>query len=163
MSVLISFILPCYNVDRYIRESLESIYSQGVQENDFEVICVNDCSTDNTKVVIEEFGRGHRNLILINHFQNKTAGGARNTGIDVAKGEYIWFVDPDDMIRPHSAYSLYLKAKEADADIDIICTSRNVKRLFVDKTTGTAARAATLGFRSTAAATAANKQDVNLA
>ena len=112
-----SFILPCYNVGRYITGCLDSIYAQDMPETDFEVICVNDCSTDNTREVILSYAAKHPNLTLIDHTQNLTAGGARNTGIKASKGEYIWFVDPDDAIKPDSLQELYAKAKETDVDV----------------------------------------------
>ena len=112
-----SFILPCYNVGRYIEGCLDSIYAQDMPETDFEVICVNDCSTDNTREVVLSYAAKHPNLTLIDHTENLTAGGARNTGIQASKGEYIWFVDPDDAIKPDSLQELYAKAQETGVDI----------------------------------------------
>lgn len=112
-----SFILPCYNVGRYVAGCLDSIYAQDLPETDFEVICVNDCSTDNTREVILSYAAKHPNLTLIDHTENLTAGGARNTGIQASKGEYIWFVDPDDAIKPDSLRELYAKARETGVDI----------------------------------------------
>ena len=105
--IKVSFVLPCYNVERYIADCLNSIYSQDFPEEDFEVICVNDCSTDGTREVIVHYAEQHSNLNLIDHKENMTAGGARNTGIKVAQGEYIWFVDPDDMIKSEKVRRLY--------------------------------------------------------
>ncbi len=116
-SIKISFILPCYNVERYITDCLLSIYSQGFPEKEYEVICVNDCSTDKTREVIKEFAESHQNLLLINHEKNLTAGGARNTGIANAHGKYIWFVDPDDMVVPDMVAKVFLKASENDLDV----------------------------------------------
>lgn len=113
----ISFILPCYNVERYVADCLNSIYAQDLSEDEYEVICVNDCSTDSTREVIARFAKQHSNLTLIDHKKNLTAGGARNTGIDVAQGEYIWFVDPDDAIKSEKVSGLYEKAHEAQLDI----------------------------------------------
>lgn len=99
MPIQLSFVLPCYNVGRYIADCLDSIFSQDIDESLYEVICVDDCSTDNTKDIIVSYSMLHTNLKLIEHKENLTAGGARNTGIDIVKGDYIWFVDPDDMIK----------------------------------------------------------------
>lgn len=114
----ISFILPCYNVERYITDCLNSIYSQNLSDDDFEVICVNDCSTDGTRPIIANYSQKHSNLTLIDHECNLTAGGARNTGIDYAKGEYIWFVDPDDLIKP--ACIMELLSRMDDNRLDIL-------------------------------------------
>lgn len=113
----LSFILPCYNVERYIADCLNSIYAQGLPEDEFEVICVNDCSMDGTRSIIAEYASRHPNLTLIDHSENLTAGGARNTGIKVARGEYIWFVDPDDMIMPNSAIEVFDVAKGKGVDV----------------------------------------------
>ena len=113
----LSFILPCYNVERYIADCLNSIYAQGLPEDEFEVICVNDCSTDGTRKIIVEYEALHSNLTLIDHTENLTAGGARNSGIKVAKGEYVWFVDPDDKIKLNSAGAVYEVAKGRNVDI----------------------------------------------
>lgn len=97
----ISYILPCYNVGRFITDTLGSIYAQGMAEEDFEVICVNDCSTDDTHDIISEIQSLHTNLILIDQPTNRYSGAARNRGLDIARGEYIWFIDSDDMIKPN--------------------------------------------------------------
>lgn len=112
-----SFVLPCYNVGRYIACCLDSLYAQDLPEDAYEVICVNDCSTDSTREVILSYAAKHSNLTLVDHTENLTAGGARNTGIEAAKGEYIWFVDPDDAIKPDCLRELYVKAKETGVDI----------------------------------------------
>ena len=85
----ISFILPVYGVEKYISECLDSIYSQDMPESDYEVICVDDCSPDRSNEIIRQYQQKHNNLILIEHKINKMSGGARNTGIRNAKGEYV--------------------------------------------------------------------------
>ncbi len=115
--IKLSFVLPCYNVERYISDCLDSIFAQDMPENEYEVICVNDCSTDGTRAIIADFAEKHSNLTLIDHEKNLTAGGARNTGIGVAKGEYIWFVDPDDKIVSYCAEGVYENAKEKEVDL----------------------------------------------
>lgn len=117
METKFSFILPCYNIGRYIAGCLDSLYAQDIPETEYEVICVNDCSTDNTREVLLSYAAKHPNLTLIDHTENLTAGGARNTGIEASKGEFIWFVDPDDAIKPNCLQELYAKALETGADI----------------------------------------------
>ena len=106
MSVKLSYILPCYNVGRFITDTLGSLYAQGMSEEEFEVICVNDCSTDDTHDRIAEFAEAHTNLILLDQPRNMYSGAARNRGLDVAKGEYVWFVDSDDQAKPGVASKL---------------------------------------------------------
>lgn len=112
-----SFILPCYNVEQYIGRCLDSILNQDIPHSEYEIICVNDCSPDNLSDVVRKYQQEYSNIILIEHTENKTAGGARNTGIDHARGEYIWFVDPDDKIMPNSLKKLWDEVKESQLDI----------------------------------------------
>ncbi|MDR0810738.1 MAG: glycosyltransferase [Paludibacter sp.] len=112
----LSYILPCYNVEKYIGECLQSIYNQSIDEEDFEVICVNDCSPDDTRRIITDWQCLHKNLILIDHTANKMQGGARNTGLRAARGKYIWFVDSDDFIKPDCVKNLLQKLDEHDLD-----------------------------------------------
>lgn len=104
--IKLSYVLPCYNIEKFIIACLDSIYNQGMQESDFEVICVNDCSPDQTRAVISDYQLKHDNLVLINHEKNKRVGAARNTGFYAAKGEYVWFIDPDDTISPDAIKEL---------------------------------------------------------
>ena len=113
----ISYILPCYNVGRFITATLDSIYAQEMAEDDFEVICVNDCSTDDTREKIAAVAARHGNLTLLDQPRNLYSGAARNRGLEVAKGEYIWFVDADDMIKPRSASYLLGQAERDNLDI----------------------------------------------
>lgn len=113
----LSFILPCYNVAPYIGRCIESIEHQDIPQSEYEVICVDDCSTDDTVRKIKEYQTKCPNIQLICHTENKTAGGARNTGIDYARGKYIWFVDPDDRIMPNSLKKLWNEVKESQLDI----------------------------------------------
>lgn len=113
----VSFILPCYNVGRFITDTLGSLYAQGMPEDEFEVICVNDCSTDDTHDRIAAFAGDHTNLILLDQPRNMYSGAARNRGLDVAKGDYIWFVDADDMIKPDSLRQMLNIVYSEDLDI----------------------------------------------
>lgn len=94
--IFLSIVIPVYNGSETISRCLDSIWSQGLDENEYEVICVNDCSTDNTMEVISRIQKGHANLRLLSNEYNKRAGGCRNYGVREAKGEYILFIDADD-------------------------------------------------------------------
>ena len=100
--IKISFIVPFYNVEQYIEECVRSLYNQDIPLDEYEVICINDCSPDDSVEIVKSLQNEYSNLILIEHLENKKLGGARNTGLQYAKGEYIWFVDSDDMIKPNS-------------------------------------------------------------
>lgn len=99
-SPFLSIIIPVYNGETTIVRCLESIWSQGMPLEVYEVICVNDCSTDNTVSVIEEQQKEHDNLRLYSNAENLRAGGSRNRGVLEAKGEYILFIDADDYFHP---------------------------------------------------------------
>ena len=113
----LSFILPCYDVAPYVGRCIESIEYQDIPQTEYEVICVDDCSKDNTVEVIKEYQKQYPNIRLICHTENKTAGGARNTGMVAAKGEYLWFVDPDDAIVSEESSVLYEYAHKNKLDI----------------------------------------------
>ncbi|MDX9918485.1 MAG: glycosyltransferase [Paludibacter sp.] len=92
---LLSIIIPVYNVESYIRECLDSLF---YQETEFcEIICVNDGSTDNSRVILQEFEAKHSNFFIIDKVNGKQAS-ARNAGLKNAKGSYIYFLDSDDFL-----------------------------------------------------------------
>lgn len=105
--IKVSFILPCYNVAAYVGRCLDSIEEQDLPKSEYEVICVDDCSEDNTVEIIKLYQKRYSNILLICHTKNQTAGGARNTGVKAAKGQYVWFVDPDDEIEKNFISGVY--------------------------------------------------------
>lgn len=117
MSIILSYVLPCYNVERYITDCLNSIYAQDLPEDEFEVICVNDCSTDGTCRIIEEWQIIHPNLHLIHHSKNMHVGIARNTGVNQAVGGYVCFVDADDYLPKNVMKKLVLDAIDDSLDV----------------------------------------------
>lgn len=111
----VSVIIPVYNVENYLKECLDSVLNQDF--DDFEVICVEDCSTDLSLKILKEYDSKYSFLRVIQHEKNMGLSCARNTGIEAAKGEYIQFVDSDDMIHPGAIKTLYSNAKKNDVDI----------------------------------------------
>ncbi|MBR4479495.1 MAG: glycosyltransferase family 2 protein [Bacteroidales bacterium] len=96
--IRLSVIIPVFGVESYISRCLDSVFKINLPESDYEVICIDDCSTDSSATIINGYKDYHHNLTLLRHHSNKRQGGARNTGIRFAKGEYIVFVDADDRI-----------------------------------------------------------------
>ena len=92
----VSFIIPAYNAVATILRCLDSIYNLYLAECEFEVIVIDDCSTDNTVALVEGYACHHSNLVLLRQTENHRQGAARNKGIAIAKGKYIVFVDSDD-------------------------------------------------------------------
>lgn len=111
----VSIIIPIYNVESYLRRCLDSVINQTL--GNIEIICVNDCSTDNSWGILQEYAKNDNRIRLINFAENKGAAAARNAGIEEATGEYIGFVDSDDFVDLDFYEKLYVKAKETDADI----------------------------------------------
>ncbi|MGX2973256.1 glycosyltransferase family 2 protein, partial [Helicobacter sp. T3_23-1059] len=114
MNPKISIIIPCYNVERYVRECVESVLNQTLRE--IEIIIVNDGSTDGTGEILHEVANKDKRIILITQ-ENGGYGVAVNNGIAKAKGEYIGIVESDDFINPQMYEKLYAKAKETDAQV----------------------------------------------
>ena len=113
----LSIIIPIYNVERYIAQCLDSVFNQDIPEEEFEVICVNDGSPDNSREIVIEYQKRHKNLILIEHEHNKKLGAARNTGRAIARGKYIWNVDSDDYIADNCLKSILDQCESNELDI----------------------------------------------
>ena len=110
-----SIIIPAYNVEEYITDCLNSISNQTY--TDFEVICVDDCSTDNTYNKINDFVQKDSRFKLIKLKKNsKSASRPRNTALDAATGYYIVFIDPDDYIVPNALEKIYQAFTNSKAD-----------------------------------------------
>lgn len=112
---IISVIIPVYNVENYLAECLESVINQSCK--DIEILCINDCSTDNSPEILKEYAGKDPRIKIINHEHNKGLGPARNTGLDNAGGEYVFFLDSDDCLMPDILKELYQKALDTKADI----------------------------------------------
>ena len=112
----ISVILPVYNVEKYLHRCMDSIISQTMDKNDFEVIMVDDGAKDSSPIICDEYTSKYENFKVI-HQMNAGAAAARNAGLAKASGEYVAFVDPDDYIEPDYLEVAYNTAKENLADI----------------------------------------------
>lgn len=110
----VSVIIAAYNTEKYIRRCIESLLENtGIS---IEIIIINDGSSDKTGEIINEYALKHSSIIPI-HQENKGQGAARNAGIDIANGEYLYFVDSDDYLAPESITKLYQFSKENHLDI----------------------------------------------
>lgn len=117
----VSVIVPVYNASKYLRKCLDSILEGSLK--DIEVIAVNDGSTDNSLSILQEYESRYCMRVLSQ--RNSGPARARNTGLDVAEGEYIGFVDSDDWVEPDMFEKMYQTAKVEDADIVFCNVMRN--------------------------------------
>lgn len=113
---LLSFVVPVYNVERYLTRCLDSIFESDVDSSLYEVLAIDDCSSDGSYDVLCQYAGKHSNLKIFRHDVNLQIGETRNEGIRRASGAYIWFVDSDDCIMSDKLPLLLsmLEAEELD-------------------------------------------------
>lgn len=114
---IISIISPVYNAEKYMHRCIDSIIVQTL--TDWELILVDDGSSDSSGAICDEYAARDSRIKVI-HKDNGGVSAARQTGLEVANGEYIIHADPDDYIEPSMLEELYMKAQEEDADM-VIC------------------------------------------
>ena len=112
--VKISVVIPVYNVAEFLEEAISSLLNQTFE--DFELICVNDGSKDNSLDILNDFAKKDSRVVVIDK-ENGGCGSARNRALDEAKGEYIYFFDPDDYILPDAFERLYENIVNNDSDL----------------------------------------------
>ena len=117
----LSIIIPVYKAEKWINRCLQSILIQDISENELEIICIDDGSPDKSYKIIQEFQKLHKNIILIRQ-DNKGVSIARNSGLSIAKGKYITFLDSDDELFNNSLLKI-LKSLNTDDNDVIICRS----------------------------------------
>jgi glycosyltransferase involved in cell wall biosynthesis len=125
MNPLISVIVPLFNVEQYLIESLKSIQNQSYAN--IEIILINDGSTDTTRTICEKFSHTENRAKLINT-ENKGVSSARNIGIEYSSGEYLIFLDPDDLFEPQLIEKLYKQIEVFETDISCCGFTKEYKR-----------------------------------
>ena len=120
----ISVIVPVYNVKSYLSACLDSILNQDFDS--YEIVVVDDGSTDGSGELAEQYASRHTDKIRVLHQENQGLGGARNTGIKDAKGEYVAFIDSDDWIKPNMLSTLWKEIQQTGADIAVRSEERRV-------------------------------------
>lgn len=118
MSVSVSVIVPVYNVEKYLDECLSSLVNQTLSE--LEIIVVNDGTKDNSQNIIDQYVKQYPNKVISLIKENGGLGDARNYGIPYAKGEYIGFVDSDDIVHLEMYEKMFNKAKLENSDL-VLC------------------------------------------
>lgn len=118
MEKILSIIIPCYNVEKYVYACLESCIKQKIEPASYELIVINDGSTDNTIMVVDQFCSLYADVeVRIVNQANKGLSGARNAGLSAARGEYILFLDSDDTLVENTIQDILSEAKGANLDM----------------------------------------------
>ena len=114
----VSVVIPMYNAEKYIAECLDSLLAQTFQ--DFELIVVDDCSTDNSAAIVESYRKNFGDRLILTTLKKNSGNAgysARNKGFTFARGEYVFFMDADDMVTKTAFEELYAAAKKFDAEV----------------------------------------------
>lgn len=124
----LSIIIPCYNCEKTLKESVDSCYKQGLSNDVFEIIMVDDGSADGTRELMQKLSLEHQNIRLFFHEVNKGGGAARNTGIKEARGEIIYCLDSDNVFADNSVQPMleYLQTHKLDGAVF------HERRFFID-------------------------------
>ncbi|EHZ61025.1 glycosyl transferase 2 family protein [Streptococcus pneumoniae GA47210] len=116
MEDLISIVVPVYNVEKYLKKSIESILNQTYQN--IEILLVDDGSTDSSGKICESFSKVDPRIRVF-HKENGGLSDARNFGIEQMKGQYVAFIDSDDYISKDYVWKLYSSIKNNDSEVSI--------------------------------------------
>ena len=111
----ISIVMPIYNVENYLRQAIDSVLNQTFQ--DFEIILVDDCSPDKCPEICDEYASENYKISVIHHKKNRGLSGARNSGMQHARGRYIWFMDSDDYVDSDLLQQIYESVQSNPAKV----------------------------------------------
>ena len=114
----LSIIVPVYKVEEYLGECVDSLLSQTI--DDYEIILVDDGSPDNSGKIADEYAAVNPDMIRVLHIDNGGQGRARNFALDIAKGDFVGFVDSDDWVTHDMYEKMYTRAAETGADV-VVC------------------------------------------
>ncbi|MGP1416955.1 glycosyltransferase [Prevotella fusca] len=114
--IKLSFIIPVYNAELYLERCIQTLYMQDLSEDDFEIIMVNDGSTDNSFAIAQKIANKHKNIKLFTQ-ENQGSSVARNIALDNAKGKFVSFVDSDDYLIPHTLKNVLEVAEKKQTEI----------------------------------------------
>lgn len=113
----ISVVVPVYNVEDYLKKCVESLLNQTMPQTDYNVILVDDGSTDSSGKICDEFQKSHPSVITAMHKKNGGLSDARNYGMKQAKGKYILFIDSDDYVEPQMFERMYALSQNGNKKI----------------------------------------------
>lgn len=110
-----SIILPVYNVENYLKECIDSCENQDLPKDEYEIIAINDGSTDSSLGILQDLSLNYKNIKIVSQ-SNKGLSEARNRGLRESKGEYVWFIDSDDFIKNNILNTVYCFLSDNDLD-----------------------------------------------
>ena len=125
----LSIIIPCYNMELYLQECVDSLLNQELNTSEYEIIIVNDESKDNTLKIALDYSKQNNHVKVIDK-KNAGVGAARNSGFDLAQGDYIYFLDPDDYLAENTLPILLKLAIDNDLDILTFKTKSVVEKKY---------------------------------
>lgn len=136
--MLLSIVIPVYNVEQYIEKCIVSCLNQDVASNQYEIILVDDGSPDNSIKICLKYEKEYPNIKVVSQ-ANKGLSGARNTGLKHSLGDYVWFVDSDDWIQENCLNSIFRAIKSYNSDIywlghDVISGRKTINTFIPKKT-----------------------------
>ena len=126
----LSIIIPVYNVEKYVEKCLRSCAEQDLPSDEYEIIVVNDGTKDSSLEIVERVAKDYSNIAIISQ-ENAGLSAARNKGLSLAKGEYIWFIDSDDWIEKNCLQKIIRKCFEDGLDVLGICAANVVNDYIV--------------------------------
>ena len=121
--ILLSVIIPVYNVEKYLKKCLDSVLNQ--EFKNFEIICIDDCSTDSSLKILKEYAKSNERIKVLQNNTNLGLGLTRNIGLNAAMGKYIHFLDSDDFLNK-DAYNIVNKAILEFKSIDVLVFSYEI-------------------------------------
>lgn len=113
--VNITVIMPLFNAEKYLPEALQSVLNQTYR--DFEFICINDCSADDTAIILKHFQEKDKRIKILTNRERLGAGPSRNRGLKAANGKYVIFLDGDDIFEETLLEAAFIAMEEVQADI----------------------------------------------
>ena len=122
--IKVSVIIPVYNTEKYLSQCLESVINQTLK--DIEIICIDDCSVDNSVKILKEYADKDERITVVTNKINQKQGAARNKALEIAKGRYIQFVDSDDYLKPTAIEELYTYITKSSLDM-LMFSGQNFK------------------------------------
>lgn len=126
--IKLSLIIPVYNVEKYLERCLESCVRQDLPLDEYEIIIINDGTKDNSLSIAERFKTEYNNITIYSQ-ENKGLSAARNKGLSLAKGEYVWFIDSDDWIEENCIAEVVNHCYTKELDILLICSADYIENL----------------------------------